>query len=156
MKNYINETEEAHSTPLNEIQSTKIKMRFLPTHLEPPLIRKQVRERKTTEKKSSKTYTSETAKVRPVSGWGALGGAGWGGGSNCNFSINAPKSSLIAFLSFFVMKRIPANPNPNRTHRLAELEAMIARKERVSETLEDYSGIQAKGFRQRKIWKISR
>uniref|UniRef100_A0A2P2PP64 Uncharacterized protein MANES_14G171400 n=1 Tax=Rhizophora mucronata TaxID=61149 RepID=A0A2P2PP64_RHIMU len=25
---------------------------------------------------------SETAKVRPVSGWGALGGAGGGGGSS--------------------------------------------------------------------------
>lgn len=77
-----------------------------------------------TKMKYCEAYTSETAKVRPVRGWGALGGAGWGGGSSWSLSINAPKSSLIAFLSFLVISRIPAKPNPKSTHRLAELEAM--------------------------------
>ena len=104
--------------------------------------------------KYCETYTSETAKVRPVRGWGALGGAGWGGGSSWSLPINAPKSSLIAFLSLFVISRIPAKPNPNRTHRFADLDAMISRKEGVGNP-RSLVAIQQKGFRWRQREKIS-
>lgn len=63
--------------------------------------------------------------MRPVRGWGAFGGAGCGGGRSRSFSTKAPKSSLIAFFNFLVIKRIPASPSPSSTHRLAGLEAMF-------------------------------
>lgn len=147
-------------------QEKKIKMRFPSTYLASPLIRNHVYERKSGQnnkrkynnnikKNENEAYTSETAKVRPVSGWGALGGAGWGGGSSWSISINAPKSSLIAFLSFFVINRIPAKPNPKRTQRLAELDAMIARKKGLGNPRSLLFPIQQKGFRQRQREKIT-
>lgn len=78
-------------------------------------------------KKTGKSwdYMSETAKERPVKGWGAFGGAGWGGGRSCSRSTKAPKSSFTAFLSFLVMRRMPARPNPSKTHRFADGEDML-------------------------------
>lgn len=75
-------------------------------------------------------YTSETAKERPVRGWGALGGRGCGGGNSCNRSMNAPKSAFTTRLSFFVIINIPAMPSPIKTHKFADEDAIVCRYSR--------------------------
>lgn len=75
-------------------------------------------------KKIEKSYTSETAKERPVRGWGAFGGAGWGGGSSWSRSINAPKSAFTALFIFLVNMSIPASPSPSNTHKFADEDAI--------------------------------
>lgn len=65
-------------------------------------------------------YMSETAKERPIKGGGAFGGAGRGGGRSRRRSTKAPKSSFTAFLSFLVMRMMPARPNPSSTHMFVD------------------------------------
>lgn len=81
-----------------------------------------------------KAYTSETAKVRPVRGWGALGGGGWGGGRSWRRWTKAPKSALTALFSFLVTIKMPANPNPNNTHKFAGCSAIASSVLRLQST----------------------
>lgn len=58
--------------------------------------------------------------MRPVKGWGALGGGGGAGGRSSKRSMKAPKSSLMARFSRRVIMTIPAKPRPSNTHRFVD------------------------------------
>lgn len=59
------------------------------------------------------------AKQSPVSGWGACGGGGWGGGRSSRRAMKAPWSGRAGRFSRRAARRTPAMPRPSSTQRLA-------------------------------------